>query len=89
VTYAAHAAAIANALKASGVVVQVSQEDFEAILRRVEKPLVITATGGIISTNYQYLTSYKGFAFFTKCPVPLILPSEAEVISAENIWIPS
>jgi hypothetical protein len=87
--HAAHAAAIANAIKASGVLVQVSQEDFEIILRKSEKPLVICATGGFISTNYQYLTSYKGFAFFAKCPVPLMFPPKVEVIVADKIWIPS
>ena len=43
---AAIQAAIANAIKASGVVVQVSAEDFQRIVARGEKPLVIFATGG-------------------------------------------
>jgi len=85
---AAVAAAIANAIKASGVIVHVSQEDFEKILQLSEKPLVICATGGFISTNYQYLTSYKGFAFFTKCPAPLMFPPKIETIVAKKIWIP-
>lgn len=38
---AAIAAAIANAVKASGAVVRVQPEDFAKILSRVEKPLVI------------------------------------------------
>ena len=50
---AAAAAAIAQAIKASGVLVRVSQADFESILNRSEKPLVITATGG----SYQLTTS--------------------------------
>lgn len=86
--HAAHAAAIANAIKASGVIVQVSQEDFENILRRSDKPLVVCTTGGFISTNYQYLTSYKGFAFFTKCQAPLMFSPKVEVIVADKIWIP-
>jgi hypothetical protein len=77
VTMGAEAAAvqamIANAIKASGVVVQVSSEDFQRIVARGEKPLVICATGGFFSKNYQYLTSYKGFAFFTKSKMPLDL----------------
>ena len=40
---AAIQAAIANAIKASGVVVQVSPENFQRIVARVEKPLVICA----------------------------------------------
>ena len=85
---AAAAAAIANAIKASGVLVNVSPEDFAAILRRTEKPLVVTAKGGFFSTSYKYLTSYKGLAFYTKSPVPLILPVDAEVIKAKSISIP-
>jgi hypothetical protein len=85
---AAAAAAIAQAIKASGVIVRVSQEDFENILNKSDKPLVICATGGFISTNYQYMTSYKGFAFFTKCPAPLTFSPKVETIVAKKIWIP-
>ena len=86
---AAIAAAIANAIKASGVVVRVSPEDFATILRRVEKPLVIYNKGGFFSTKHQYLTSYKGFAFYTKSANQMDLPKSVEVIIAQSIWIPS
>ena len=82
------AAAIANAIKASGVVVRVAPADFHTILRKIEKPLVVYAEGGFFSTNYQYLVSYKGFAFFTKSAEPLLLPTEIETIVARRIWIP-
>ena len=85
---AAVAAVIANAIKASGVVVQVSPADFHAILRKIEKPLVIFAQGGFFSKNYQYLVSYKGFAFFTKSSEPILLPTGVETIAAKKIWIP-
>ena len=85
---AAAAAAIAKAIKASGVVVRVAPADFHAVLRKVEKPLVVYAEGGLFSTNYQYLVSYKGFAFFTKSSEPLLLPADIETIVAKNIWIP-
>ena len=85
---AAAAAAIANAIKASGVVVRVATNDFQAILRKVEKPLVIYAEGGFFTTNYQYLVSYKGFAFFTKSPEPLVLPAVVEIVVAKKIWLP-
>ncbi len=39
------AVAIANAIKASGVVVRVGPEDFANILRKTEKPLVVLRTG--------------------------------------------
>ncbi len=82
------AAAIANAIKASGVVVNVKPEDFAAILRRSERPLVITSEGGVFTTSYKYLTSYKGLAFYTKARAPLVLPADAEVIRAQGISVP-
>jgi hypothetical protein len=85
---AAAAAAIAEAIKASGAIVRVEPEAFEAILQRATAPLVVHATGGFFSTNYQYLTSYKGLAFYTKASQPLDLPKGAEVILAQKIWIP-
>ncbi len=85
---AAAAAAIAQAIKASGVIVRVEPNEFERILARQDSPLVVTAQGGFFSTNYQYLTSYKGLAFFAQSPTPLSLSSNTEVIVAKTIWIP-
>ena len=85
---AAAAAAIANAIKASGVVVRLAPADFQTILRKVENPLVIYAKGGFFSTNYQYLVSYKGFAFFTKSAEPILLPPGVETIMTAKIWLP-
>ncbi len=85
---AARAAAIAQAIKASGAIVRVEPEDFLLILSKADKPLVVMATGGFIKTNYQYLTGYKGLIFFTKSPTLLILPSNVELVSAKKIWIP-
>jgi hypothetical protein len=59
---AAAAAAIAEAIKASGVLVRVKPTQFEAIVGRSQAPLVVTSTGRVFSTRYQYLTSYKGLA---------------------------
>lgn len=85
---AAIQAAIAQAIKASGVCVRVSPEDFQRIVVKADKPLVLCATGGFISTTYQYLTSYKGFAFFTKSKMPLDLSPKIETLMVEKIWIP-
>ena len=84
----AAAAAIAQAIKASGTIVNMEPDDFVLLLERIEEPLIVTATGGIFNTNYQYLTSYKGLAFFTKSPEKLPIPPQAELISAKTIWIP-
>ncbi|HEX6732594.1 MAG TPA: hypothetical protein VF074_21425 [Pyrinomonadaceae bacterium] len=86
---AAIMAAIANAIKASGVVVRVSPEDFQKVLAKADKPLVVWSQGGFFSRNYQYLTSYKGFAFFTKSGPPLELSPKIETVVADKIWIPS
>ena len=86
---AAAVAAIANAIKASGVIVRVSPGDFANIVRRVENPLIVYSQGGFFTTKHQYLTSYKGLAFYAKSPNQIDLPKSAEVIMAQGIWIPS
>jgi hypothetical protein len=86
---AAHYAAIAQAIKASGAIVKVAPEDFIKILKKVEKPLVVIAKGGFFKGNHQYLTGYKGLVFFTKSPEPLMLPGGSEVIASRQIWIPA
>jgi hypothetical protein len=85
---AAAAAAIANAIKASGVLVRVEPAEFEAIVGRTKAPLVVTATGGLFSTKYHYLTSYKGLAFFTYSDSQLPLPGDVELVVAKKIVIP-
>ncbi len=84
----AQAAAIARAIKASGAIVSVEPDDFLYILAKGSRPIVITATGGIVRLNYQYLTTYRGFVFYTKSRVPLALPADAEIIAANKIWVP-
>ena len=80
--------AIARAAKASGVIVRVGGQDFLSIVERAESPLVVYSKGGFLSRNYQYLTSYKGLAFYTKSGQPLPLPAKAELVNADRIWIP-
>jgi len=84
----AAAAAIAKAIKASGVIVHVEPDDFVGVLKRQPGALVVHATGGFWSTNYQYLTSYKGLAFFTKAAAALDLPPGTELMQARRIWVP-
>lgn len=85
---AAAAAAIAQAIKASGAIVKVQPEEFLKVISRVESPLVVTAETGLFGVSHQYLTSYKGLAFFTKSSDPLNLPSDVELIVSGKIWIP-
>ena len=81
-------ATIANAIKASGVVVRVEPVDFARILGKADQPLVVYAQGGLFSTSHQYLLGYKGLAFFTKSSDQIVLPRGAELIRAKKIWIP-
>jgi hypothetical protein len=85
---AAAAVAIAEAIKASGTIVRVEPAAFLSVLERSETPLVVMAEGGLIKKNHQYLSSYKGLAFFCKTDRPLELPGDAEVVIAQKIWIP-
>ena len=85
---AAAAAAIANVIRASGVVVRVDSVNFQTILCKIESPLVIYSEGGLFSTSYQYMVSYKGFAFFTKSSAPILLPTGTEMITVKKIWTP-
>jgi hypothetical protein len=84
----AAAAAVVQAIKASGVIVCVEPDEFLGIVQRQPGLLVVRATGGFFSTNYKYLTSYKGQAFFTKTTAPLDLPPGIELVKAKGIWVP-
>lgn len=86
---AAHAAAIAQAIKASGVLVRVEPADFMRILQRQQDPLVVRAPAGFMQKGWRYLTSYRGLAFFTKSPDALPLSGRTEVVMAKSIWVPS
>lgn len=87
---AAAAAAIANAIKASGAIVEVDPEVFMTILTRERdsRPIVIMSQAGIIRTSYRYLTACRGFIFYTKSADPLMLPGSADLITARKIWTP-
>jgi hypothetical protein len=86
---AAAAAAIANAIKASGVLVRVENRDFISIIQRTQKPLVVISRKSFFSPGYKYLSSYKGLAFYTKSSEPLNLPGDTELVTCKSISIPS
>ncbi|MDD5189845.1 MAG: hypothetical protein PHE50_02245 [Dehalococcoidales bacterium] len=79
---------IARAVKASGAIIRVEPGDFKEILNKEGRALVIKAKGGFFKPNYQYLTSYKGFVFFTKSSSEMMFSPEVEFINAKEIWIP-
>ena len=86
---AAAAAAIAQAIKASGAIVRVAPEDFQMILSKGENPLVVIAVSKFFGTTYKYLTGYKGLVFYAKSSTPLQIDSRHEIITAKKIWIPN
>jgi ABC-type branched-subunit amino acid transport system substrate-binding protein len=81
-------AAIANAIKASGSIVSVDAEAFQTILSKMKEPLVVAAPAGFFKSKHQYLTNYKGLNFHTKSDTQLHLPPDAEIVTANKIWIP-
>lgn len=85
---AAHAAAIAQAIKASGAIVKVERGEMTRILNRQDSPLVVTATKGLFTKKNQYLTSYKGLFFYCETTENLQYPSGTEFVAAGKIWIP-
>jgi hypothetical protein len=85
---AAATAATIKAVRASGVVVQLEPEAFEALVNRMERPLVVTAPGGFFSSKRQYLVPYRGLVFHTRSAGDLSLPGSAEIIEARKLWVP-
>ena len=85
---ATQAAAIAQAIKASGAIVRVTSDGFTRILSKVHEPLVVVARGGFFKKDYRYLTAYKGLIFYTSSPTALMLSGDAEVVESSQIWIP-
>lgn len=81
-------AALINAIRASGVIVRVEPDDFLELLHRQEGPLVVHSSIWIFRTSHQYLTSYKGLAFFAKSSEELSLPDDVELVEARRMWIP-
>ena len=84
----AAAAAVAQATKASGVIVELEPEEFQRLLYLADHPLGVAATGGVFKESFQYLFSHKGLAFYTKSEDRLHLPGGAEVVTAKKIWVP-
>ncbi len=83
-----YAKAIANAVKASGAIVKLKEDDFIKVISRTEKPVIVVSRGGFLKKDYDYLVAYKGFVFFARTKQELNLPGHAEIISAQQIWIP-
>lgn len=86
--HGAHVAHVMNAIKATGIVVRLEPPEWLTILKRTDNPLVVVTHGGMFKPKYQYLTSYRGLAFYTKSTHAIVLPGRAEVITAKSMSIP-
>ena len=82
------AAALAQAVKASGAIGRVEPLDFKTILWKNDSPLVVMAEGGLFKRTYQYLSAYKGLIFYTISKEPLELGNRVELVQAKSIWVP-
>jgi hypothetical protein len=85
----AAAAMVVQAVRASGVLMRLDPAEFLGLLARVKNPLIVAAEGGVFTSKYQYMTSYKGLAFYTKSKTPLDLPHDAELVEARTLWTPA
>jgi hypothetical protein len=82
-------AAVANAIKALGAIVRLKEEDFIKVISRSENSVIIVSRGGFMKKDFDYLAAYKGFIFYVRTKNEINLPGNAEIISAQQIWIPS
>jgi hypothetical protein len=85
---AAAAAAVAQAIKASGAIVRVAPEEFQKLLTINREALVVHAMGGLFARRHQYLMGYKGLAFCTSAAEAILLPRTCQVVEAKKIWVP-
>ena len=77
----AHTAAVTSV----GIITRLEPEAFVELVSRQPSQLVVHAAGGIFTTKYKYLTSYKGLAFVTTSTSELTLPPGTELITAKTL----
>ena len=69
-------------------ITKMEPKEFQKLLSKSSSPAVVMAHYGWPAKKYHYMISYKGLFFYTKSTEALMLPSGAEIILAEKIWIP-
>ena len=82
------AAAVAQAIKASGAIVDVEPDEFQRIVGRMDSGLVIQSLGGFRKRTHEYLAAYGGFIFHTRSKRLLSLPSGVDKVWAKKVWVP-
>ena len=78
------------AIVACGTVVHMVPDEFLLLLAGIEVPLVVEGREPRLfgTPKYQYLTSHRGLAFYTKSAEPLKFPGPVELIQAKSISAP-
>lgn len=85
---AAAAAAIAQAIKASGAIIDMEPKEFQRIVSRMDSGIVVQTLGGFRKNKHEYLAAYGGLIFHTKSEQRMSFPSGVEVVWAKKIWVP-
>lgn len=80
--------ATVQAISASPTIIVVDHENFNKILLKAGKTVVITGKGGSFKKSFLYLTDYMGFKYFTKSDTELVLPGNVEIVAAKTVWVP-
>ncbi len=63
------AAAVAQAIKASGAIVSMEPDAFVQLVARIDEPLVVRAHSRFLGERFEYLVGYRGLVFYTKAKV--------------------
>ncbi|MEM1211054.1 MAG: hypothetical protein AAGI68_02040 [Planctomycetota bacterium] len=79
---------LVQAVRASGVLVEVKPSVLLDLLYAGEQPLVVHTYGGWLRKSHKYLTPYRGLAFYAKSEAELTLPAGCEVVESGKMWMP-
>jgi len=85
---AAAAAARVQAIKASGAIVRVAEDDFKKLLVQNAHGLVVHATRWLLGTRHVYVMGYQGLVFYTQTSDELHVPGTCQVVEASKVWTP-
>lgn len=80
--------AIQNAIKASGAIIKIDPDDFSGLMAKMGNALVAEAPAGVFTKVWKYMTSYKGFLFYTQAKDRLSIPNRYEPIRSRKIRLP-
>lgn len=86
----AAAAHLRSATVVCGTIVHMEPDEFLLMLAKIEVPLVVVGREPrlFLAGDHQYLTSYRGLAFYTTSTEPLNFPGPVEMLMARRIWAP-